>query len=259
MCMESKNTQVFKVCSSAEVGQQRYSLCHVLLVLFLHLPSHRGLTASEAKNYWRFSGMWQTWFALCNFPVLSCLFSKCWKKVKVHHYKLMSLLRDYLRVVIKTENKDVSSWNRVLLAQARWNKPFCEVSPGSFDFRRNGMLKRRDLENDIEQLNQQQQEGMAGVHIISTSCALFQAFPSTNPILCWWGTIVNKGKLHIFFFLINTVTSERQLHIDETERARLKGLFSVQVHVLISQTWMICPFAQGVTLSTTVTLHTNQA
>lgn len=126
------------------------------------------------------------------------------------------------------------------------------------------MLKRRDLENDIEQLNQQQQEGMAGVHIISTSCALFQAFPSTNPILCRWGTIVNKRKLHICFvlfacFLINTVTSERQLHIDETEQTRLKGLFSVQVHVLISQAWMICPFAQGVTLSTTVTLHTNQA
>jgi len=56
MGIESKNAWVFKVRSSIELGQQRYSFCYVL-VLVLSSPSHIGLMASEAKSYWRFSGM----------------------------------------------------------------------------------------------------------------------------------------------------------------------------------------------------------
>lgn len=108
--LKSEMLRSFKFRSSTELGHWRYSICNVLVILNWHSPSHIGLTASESKSYGRFSGMWQTWFALCNFHIFSYLFSMCWKNIKVHHCKLIS--SDCLKVVIKPEVRDTSSCNR---------------------------------------------------------------------------------------------------------------------------------------------------
>lgn len=200
--------------------------------------------------------MWQTWFALCNFPIFSYLFSVCWKNVKVHH-KLISLLRDYFKVVIKTEIRDASSWNReCCFPNLNKNQPF--------------FVKFFLWVLILEEVESWRGERPGTWHRATNHAAAggngwyaHRFHPRHGALsartLCCAGGVQSLRKGSSFFF-INTVTSERQLHIDETERTRPRGLLSVQVHVLISQAWddlSLCSIREG--LPRTVTLHANQA